>query len=97
MRVSVCPTMLEPQEVEIHSATSDRVYIVHTPTLFTDGVCDPECKGYMFRRDCRHIQEAVEQAVCFWGSNDPNMTHCPKCGREAISVIIPEPERKRAT
>jgi len=81
--------MIEPQEVEIKSGTSDRIYEVTTPTLWNPhGICDPECKGYMYRGYCRHIKEAVNEAVCFYGTKDQTEKTCRSCGRELIDVII---------
>lgn len=81
--------MLEPQEVEVSSSSGDGVYFVTTPTLYTEGICDPECKGYMYRGTCRHIKAAVDDAVCFYGTTDESHTHCRQCGKELIVVVIP--------
>lgn len=91
MLVKVCPTMLEPQEVEVLSSKGEGVYFVTTPTLYTEGICDPECPGYMYRGTCRHILAATEEGVCFYGTKDPQNTKCRQCGRELVSVIIPNP------
>jgi hypothetical protein len=88
--VKVCPTMLEPQEVEVPSSSGEGVYLVTTPTLYTEGICDPECKGYMYRGTCRHISKAVDEAVCFFGTKDPNIKNCRQCGRKLIAIFIPE-------
>jgi hypothetical protein len=90
MLAKVCPTMLEPQEIEIASSSGEGVYFVTTPTLYTEGICDPECKGYMYRGTCRHIAAAVDEAVCFYGTNDQDITHCRQCGKELQVVLLPD-------
>jgi hypothetical protein len=89
MLAKVCPTMLEPQEVEVSSSSGDGAYFVTTPTLYTEGICDPECKGYMYRGTCRHIAKAVDEAVCFYGTTNDQNTKCRQCGKELISVLLP--------
>jgi hypothetical protein len=89
MYAKVCPSMLEPQEVEIPSSSGEGVYFVTTPTLYTEGICDPECKGYMYRGWCRHIAKATEDAVCFYGTKDEDATKCRQCGKELVAVVIP--------
>lgn len=81
--------MLQPQEVEVPSSSGEGVYFVTTPTLYTDGICDPECKGYMYRGTCRHIDQALNEAVCFYGTNDLKITTCPHCGEELLDAVIP--------
>lgn len=89
MLVRVCPTLLEPQEVEIPSSRGEGVYFVTTPTLYTDGICDPECKGYMYRGWCRHIKAAMDDAVCFEGTPDPDIKQCRQCGKDLVPVVLP--------
>lgn len=91
MIVKVCPSMMEPQEVEVPSSSGEGVYFVTTPTLYTEGICDADCKGYMYRGTCRHIAAAVDEAVCFYGTKNPKAKVCRQCGRTLIDVVIPDP------
>jgi len=61
--------------------------------------CD--CKGFKFRRTCRHIKEA-EKKRCVWSEDTdggepnnvpvsdffPNGKSCPKCGGEVFSYRV---------
>jgi len=90
VRIRVCPTLLEPQQVEVASSDPKKPpYVVTTATLLgNDAVCSELCPGYMFRGKCRHIQEATERAVCFYGTRDMSEEKCPKCGRELQDAIV---------
>lgn len=52
-----------------------------------------ECRGFQFRKDCKHIDEAEKQR-CGWHQqfdagepvDDGNIKRCPECGAEAIGV-----------
>lgn len=92
MLIGVCPTGIEPQEVEVESSKGDgTTYTVTTPTMFgNDAICGEDCAGYRFRGKCRHIAEAIERGVCFYGTRDLDEEKCPKCGRDLIGVIVPD-------
>lgn len=84
----VCPSLVEPRTVSVLSSDGTREYLVTTPTLFSDGICDPECPGYSFRGSCRHLSVAMEQ-VCRWFSKDLEAAVCERCGKEAVTVDVP--------
>ena len=59
------------------------------------------CKGFSFRRDCKHIREARELAAastaCGWAWYSPDLSQtpqqamemvCPKCGGETEYVEV---------
>ncbi len=92
---------LDGYSVSIRSHSSDSMYRVSWtphPDQGTDDegwVC--QCKGFMYRRECRHVREAKE-TFCGWdGAYDARepvivtrvdgseMKLCPKCRSQEIT------------
>jgi len=53
------------------------------------------CKGFQFRKNCKHVKE-VEKNRCSWhGAYDERQNEeqeknhiCPVCGKETITVAV---------
>lgn len=86
---AICRTWEGWQPVEVPSSSGEDVYVVLVnPWGDTrENIC--HCKGYSYRGECRHQQEAVLK-LCHWHSLRPNALQqtpeqqtqkiCPKCG-----------------
>lgn len=83
MKVKICKTLIDPDDIPVSSSKHNRFYLVTPPTYFNDGVC--ECPGYLYRGYCRHLEE-ISESRCTWISSnwqDP-LDKCPGCGADAI-------------
>lgn len=91
MKVLICLSLIEPEEIRILSSSADRFYSVTPSSIFNDAVC--ECPHYIHRGTyCKHIKQ-VEARRCQWYSNDltNKIKICPVCNNKVIEYEL-EPE-----
>lgn len=82
------------KEIEIESSKGDSSYTVAIPPWGSDdAACD--CKGFLFRGNCRHIAEAAND-ICEWSSllddcqnnQQRALGLCPKCGSKTLTMTV---------
>lgn len=49
------------------------------------------CKGFKFRKTCKHVAQ-VHESMCTWNSayDEPQLTEgvCPRCGKSTRPVLV---------
>ena len=90
MRIKLCKTIVFPECVIVGSKSVEgTVHRVIRETVFNDTICD--CKGYIFRGRCSHIDQVEESRHNWWTDNLDYEGICPICGSEVIEFEL-DPE-----
>lgn len=97
--VQQCRSLDGWQVVSIASHSGDGYYVVHANPWGEVSAYVCECKGYLYRGECRH-QEAAAEHICGWSEivdnsytelmqTEPQKSRgiCPQCGGRTMWVM----------
>lgn len=82
-KILVCETVIVPDYVTVPSKSGDSPFHkVIRETVYGDPICD--CKGYLWRGKCSHIDQVQEARCMWWTKNLDYNGVCPNCGANVM-------------